>query len=277
MPEHSARSPWQQFWDRGGWWRSLLLVAGYYGLYQLGSIAFLPWLQATSDPTLRIVVGTALPIVLGAVLLLLFAISLGWLRSLFARQPVRGAGWMWIAVAVVLVTNLLRFATIDYGKAGAGTVAAWLFAGLAIGLAEELLTRGFVVKMLRSAGYREVSVALVSALLFAAMHAGNVLSGQSLFATLLQLLYTFAFGLCMYLALRATGSLIWPVLLHASTDPSIFLLTQYPAEGSLSKIAELGNFPVILVGIVLVFFVRGSQHDGRRPGAEATPVGQQAD
>lgn len=273
MPEHSARSTWQQFWDRGGWWRSLLLVAGYYGLYQLGSFAFLPWLQATSDPALQIVVGTALPILLGVVLLLLFAYSMGWLRHLFAKQSVRGAGWMWIAVGIVLVTNALRFATIDYGKAGAGIVAAWLFAGLAIGLAEELLTRGFVVKLMRNAGYREVAVALISSLLFATMHAGNLFSGQSLFATLLQLGYTFAFGVCMYLALRATGSLIWPVLLHASTDPAIFLLGQYPGESSLAKIAELGNIPVILVGIVLIFFVRGSQRDGRRPNVEAPPAG----
>lgn len=272
MPEHSARSPWQRFWDRGGWWRSLLLVAVYYGLYQLGSLAFLPWLQATGDPALQIVVGTAMPIVLGAVLLLLFAYSMGWLRALFAKQQVRGSGWMWIAVGIVLVTNVLRFATIDYGKAGAGIVAAWLCAGLAIGLAEELLTRGLVVKLMRNAGHRELHVALVSALLFAAMHAGNMFSGQSLFATLLQLVYTFAFGVCMYLALRVTGILIWPILLHASTDPSIYLLTQYPGDSSLAKIAELGNFPVILVGIVLVFFVRGSQGGGRRQNIEAAPI-----
>ncbi|MDI6022368.1 CPBP family intramembrane metalloprotease [Leucobacter sp. UT-8R-CII-1-4] len=272
MAEHMQRTQWQQFWDRGGWWRSLLLVAAYYGLYQLGSFAFLPLLQATSDPALQIVVGTALPIVLGALLLIAFAASLRWLPDVFGRQPVTGAGWMWIAVAIVLVTNVLRFATIDYGKAGASIVAAWLFAGLAIGLAEELLTRGFVVRFMRNAGYREVSVALVSALLFAAMHVGNMLSGQSLFATLLQLAYTFAFGLCMYLALRVTGSLIWPVLLHASTDPSVYLLTQYPGDSSLAKIAELGNVPVILVGIVLIFFVRGSQGDGRRLNNGATPA-----
>ena len=41
--------------------------------------------------------------------------------------------------------------------------------------------------------------------------------------TLIQLVYTFAFGICMYLTLRVTGNLIWPILLHASADPSTFL------------------------------------------------------
>ena len=32
----------------------------------------------------------------------------------------------------------------------------------------------------------------------------------------------------MYLTLRVTGNIIWPILLHASTDPSIFLFGLYP-------------------------------------------------
>ena len=42
----------------------------------------------------------------------------------------------------------------------------------------------------------------------------------------------------MYLALRVTGNIIWPILLHATTDPSIFLLTAYPGSGSLTPIAR---------------------------------------
>ena len=139
-----------------------------------------------------------------------------------------------------------------------------MVAGLFIGFAEETLTRGFVVNLMRKAGHRESSVALVSAAVFAALHAGNMLSGQSLFVTLLQLLYTFCFGICMYLALRVTGNLIWPILLHASTDPSIFLQTAYPAAGPLASIADLGNLPVIAIGLIALIFIRGrvTQGDG---------------
>lgn len=250
-------TPWRRFWERGGWWRSLLAVVAYYTLYQGGSFLFGPLLAGIDDPAMAVFVGTALPIALGGVILVVFAVSLGWLRELFGPQPIRGRGWMWIAVGVVLLFNVLRFATVDYAEAGAAMVIAWLVAGLFIGFAEETLTRGFVVNLMRRHGYREISVAVVSAALFAALHAGNLLSGQSPFATLLQLVYTFAFGLCMYLALRVTGHLIWPILLHASTDPSIFLQTAYPAEGALTGIAGLGNVGVIITGLVLLIFIRG--------------------
>ena len=248
---------WRRFWERGGWWRALLLVVAYYALYQLGSFAFLPLVTSTDDPAALTWFGTALPIALGGVLLVLFAWSVGWLRELFGPQPIRGRGWMWIAVAVVLVFNVLRFATIDYGAAGAGVVVAWVVAGLFIGFAEEVLTRGFVVNLMRKGGYREIVVALVSALLFALLHSGNLLSGQSPLATGFQLVYTFAFGILMYLSLRVTGNLIWPILLHATTDPSIFLQSAYPADGALTAIAAQGNIAVVIAGIVLLFFIRG--------------------
>ena len=253
----SGANGWQRFWNRGGWWRSLLLVVAYYALYQLGSLAFLPLLASTDDPAAQIWFGTVLPVALGGVILLAFAWSAGWLREVFGPQPIRGRGWMWIAVAVVLLFNVLHFASVDYGAAGAGVVIAWLAAGLCVGFAEELLTRGFVVNMMRKGGYREITVAVVSAALFAALHSGNLLSGQSLFATGFQLVYTFAFGILMYLSLRVTGSLIWPILLHATTDPSIFLQTAYPADTPLGGVAGLGNVVVIVVGLVLLIFIRG--------------------
>lgn len=255
MAELDAPSGWKRFWDRGGWWKALLVVAAYYVLYQLGGLLIslvLGGAQLEKDSALSLVVNTGLPILLGGVLLLIFAWSVGWTRELFARQPIRGRGWMWVAVAVVLATNLLRFIALDYDKAGIVMVLSWLLVGLFIGFAEEVLTRGLVVQLMRRAGYREIAVALVSAALFAAMHAGNIFDGQGALATIIQVGYTFAFGLLMYLAYRVTGRLIVPILLHASTDPSIFLLTAYPSEGPLAAFAGTGNIWVILAGIVLL-------------------------
>ncbi|SDT22766.1 CAAX protease self-immunity [Pseudarthrobacter equi] len=199
----------------------------------------------------------ALPVLVGCILLAFFGWSVGWLREIFARQPISGRGWMWIAVVAVLAFNVLRFATIDYNSAGLDIVATWLLAGLFVGFAEETLTRGFVINLLRRARYREIVVAVTSAAVFAGLHASNLLSGPSLFATAFQVLYTFAFGICMHLAYRLTGRLIVPILLHASTDPSIFLLTEYPTAGPLAIIAGLGNIVVIFVGLLSLFFIRG--------------------
>ncbi|MDF2561664.1 MAG: hypothetical protein K0R99_3110 [Microbacterium sp.] len=249
--------------EEGGWWRALLLTAAYFVLFQLLSLVFTPLAVNIQEPSSAagIAVFYVLPELVGAAILAAFTLSVGWWREIFGRQPIRGRGWMWIAIAVVLLFNILRFATIDYGSAGFEIVAAWLLAGLLIGFTEEVLTRGLVVNLMRKAGYREVVVAVVSAALFAGLHAGNLLNGQNLLATGFQLIYTFAFGILMYLALRVTGTIIAPILLHASTDPSIFLQIAYPTQGTLTAFAGFGNIAVIIAGFVTIFFIRGRVGD----------------
>lgn len=261
----STPHAWKRFWEQGGWWRALLLTAVYFALFQLLSLALAPLAKEVTDPagTAGVAVFYLLPEIIGAALLAAFTLSVGWWRELFARQPIRGRGWMWIAVVVVLLFNILRFATIDYGKVGFDVVLTWLLTGLFIGLTEEVLTRGLVVNLMRKAGHKEIAVALVSAALFAFLHAGNLLSGQELIPTLIQVLYTFAFGILMYLALRVTGTLIAPILLHASTDPSIFLLTAYPSASPVTPFAAFGNIAVIVAGLVMLFFIRGRVQDAQ--------------
>jgi membrane protease YdiL (CAAX protease family) len=264
MTESTTAAPttgWRGFWNRGGFWKAALAVVAYVALYDgISYFVLRPLLQgvvgSASDAAL-LWLTYVLPIGIGCLLLVAFAASVGWLRELFGPQPIGGRGWMWIAVAVVVVFDALNFASIDYAKTGAATVIAWLVAGLTIGFAEEVLTRGFVVNLMRKAGHREIAVAAASAGLFAALHLSNLLSGQSLVATLVQVPYTFGFGVLMYLALRVTGNLIWPILLHAATDPSIFMHIGAPVPGTLTSLAALGNPAVTIVGIILLFFVRG--------------------
>ncbi|MFF1876966.1 CPBP family intramembrane glutamic endopeptidase [Leifsonia sp. NPDC058230] len=264
------RSPWKRFWDRGGWWKALLVVAAYYGLYQLAALLISLAFGHLIDKDdvfangLSVFFGVAASILVGSILLVIFALSLGWLKELFGRQPIRGSWWMWIGVAVVLVFNVLRFASVDYAGWNVGAVIAVLFTGLCVGFAEELLIRGFAVNLLRRAGYGERSVMLLSSLIFAALHSGNLLMGQNLVTVAFTVVYTFAFGITMYVALRVTGNLIWPILLHASTDPSLILLAgDIDATGGnlhpgpLAGVAGLGNIAVMIFAIIPLIFVRG--------------------
>jgi membrane protease YdiL (CAAX protease family) len=275
-----AKSGWKRFWDRGGWWKALLFVAVYYGVYlALGNLIVAPLFSdffGEEGTASYILLTTALPIFLACVVLVVFAISIGWLKELFGPQPIRGSWWMWIAVAVVVVFNVIHLFTIDYAEAGIDVVGSWLLTGLFIGFAEEVVTRGFVVNLMRRAGHREILVALASAGLFAAMHLGNVFTTtQGLSATLFQVGYTFFFGICMYLALRVTGTLIAPILLHASTDPTIFLSTEYSTGGGLAAFGGFGNIVVIFTGLVLVFFIRGRvAKDAYGVPADAFGVGE---
>ena len=259
MNETIRTSAWARFWNEGRWWKAVILVVVYFVLYQLAGLSMLPFASSAGEPTSAsyILIFYAVPILLGCVILVIFGASVGWLRGIFARQPIGGRGWMWIAIVVVLLFNILHFLSIDYAAAGLDFVLTWLLAGLFIGFAEEVLTRGYVVRIMRDAGHPEIVVALVSAALFALLHAGNLLGGQDLVPTLIQLVYTFFFGILMYLAMRVTRTIIAPILLHASTDPAIFLQAAFPAEGPLGSVAGLGNIVVIVVGLVLVFFIRG--------------------
>lgn len=267
-------SAWRRFWERGDWWRGVLLAAVYYGVYQLLSLLVGAvfgtegGIRGEEGSPMDVFIGTGLPIVLGAVVLLAFAASLGWLGELFGPQPVRGRRWMWVGIGVVLAINLSALGSLDVADAGGALIASWLLTGLFVGLAEELLTRGLVVNLMRKAGRGEIAVALVSAAVFAALHAGNFFtSDQGLATTATQVIYTFFFGIVMYLALRLTGRLIWPILLHASTDPSLSLFAEHPAEGNpLVIIPSLSTYLVIITGAVLLVVFIVSERPDRPAG-----------
>jgi len=59
------------------------------------------------------------------------------------------------------------------------------------------------------------------------------------------------------------GTIIAPILLHASTDPSIFLQTTYPTDNPLGAFGSLGNIVVVLAGVVLliVFIITQRRSD----------------
>lgn len=276
MAEQS--SAWKRFWNRGGIWRALLLAAVYLGVYEL--IGFLIGLvvhvedgrHGGTDSAASVFFGTALPLIITSLLLLGFAASVGWLKELFSRQSLGGRRWMWIALIVVLVINVAALLVIDYGKAGIPLVGTWLFAGLFVGLVEELVTRGFVVNLMRKGGHGEIAVALASAGIFAALHFTNLFtSDQGLGTTLVQIVYTFAFGICMYLILRVTRTLIAPMLVHASTDPSIFLFGEFPTTGNpLMLLPTLSTYIVIVTGFILLIVFLVSERRRRRAEVAAS-------
>jgi len=269
MDDVTRTSGWAAFWNRGGWWRALLAAVVYLVLYvaagQLVGRLFGDRVD-TGDlfgSTDSVLFGLFLPLALGAVVLVAFVASLGWFRPLFAPQPVRGRWWMWLAPFFVTVAVVLRLLGIDYAAYGAGVVAVTFVSGALIGFVEEILTRGIAVKMLRDSGKSEWVVMVLSSLIFALLHSVNALSGQELFVVAATVGFTFAFGVCMYLTLRVTGNLIWPMVLHGLYDPTLFLATggidttTGGQEHVLLTLAAPANFLFIAVALVALVAVRG--------------------
>ncbi|WP_127792527.1 CPBP family intramembrane glutamic endopeptidase [Agromyces sp. LHK192] len=278
-PQHVAPAPepanaWSRFWNRGGWWRALLITVVYIVVYQLLGLLVGTLFGGLVDPDdqladpASIFFGIALPILLAGGLLLLFVWSVGWLPGIFGRQPIEGRPWMWIAVVLVVVPIVIRLFATNWSAYSVAVVFTMLFLGLCIGFAEELITRGVGVNLLRAGGYSERVVMVISSALFGLMHSVNVLSGQPVLNVAITVVYAFGFGAMMYLSMRVTGSVVWAMLLHAATDPTTILVTGgVDAHGAtagadgLVTIAGLFNYAYIVLAIVAIFLVKGRVKD----------------
>jgi hypothetical protein len=257
------------FMDRGGLWRFLLVLVVYFAVY-LGAGLVTARLGGhyTDDDLLSslgsVFVQVTAALVVGAVVLVALSVHLGWTHELFGRQPIYRSWWMWIAPLVVLTPIVLRVLGIDWGGPSPGVVALVLLTGLLIGFVEELTFRGLGVKMLRDGGHGEWTVAALSSLLFALSHGVNLLGGQSLRTVGPTVLYTFAFGVLMYLSLRSIGFLAGAMVLHGLTDPTSILasggidkVTDQVSSDPLVTAAGVFTAALIVIGLVLLAFVRG--------------------
>jgi len=284
MNDPATASGWRGFWSRGGLWWAVLLAGVYLALY-LGAGRLIGGVfgdrvdrqDLFSSPG-SVFFGLTAGLLVGSAILAAFVISVGWFRPLFARQPVRGSWWMWIAPLIVVAAIVLRLLGIDYTRYSGAVVALSLFTGLFIGFAEEILTRGIVVKMLRDAGKSEWVVMVLSSLVFALLHASNVFSGMPVLTVALTLAFTFGFGVLMYLTLRVTGNLIWPMLIHGMYDPSLFLATggideaHSGTDSVFLVLAGPANIVIVLVAVVALVLVRGrAQPDPSRVDRSPLP------
>jgi magnesium-transporting ATPase (P-type) len=115
------------FLDRGGFWRLMLVVLVYLAIY-LGA----GWVASQIAPDavkadLLSSVGSVFfhltfGLIVGAVVLVISLSATGWWRDLFARQPIGGSRWMWIAVIIIATPVVLRL----FGMTTAGTPpASW--------------------------------------------------------------------------------------------------------------------------------------------------------
>ena len=283
--EHAGQGGWRGFWNRGGWWKAFGLAVVYVAVYEgLGLLLSVPFGQYVDTENIlatpaSVFFGIALPILLGGIVLLLFVWSLGWFREIFGRQPLTGSWWMWIGLALLLIPIALRVAGTNWSAYSSGVILTMLFTGLCIGLAEELLTRGLAVNLLRRAGYGEKAVMLLSSLIFALMHSVNAFT-QPLLTVGLTVVYAFTFGIMMYLVLRVTGSIIWPMLVHAATDPTTILGTGgVDAHGAnagsdgLISLAGSFNFVYIVFAIIAIIFVKGKVYPDRHPSLRHADAG----
>lgn len=271
QPETQTRGGLKGFFDKGGFWPLLVVVVAYFAVYiPAGGVVARLADRSYSENDLLSSVETIFiqltgGLIVGSIVLLAFTTFLGWNGQIFGRQPIYRSRWMWLAPIIVLTPITLRVLGIDWGGRGLSVSLMMMATGLLIGFSEELLFRGIGVKMLRSGGHREWSVAAITSLLFGFSHTANLISGAQLTTVLATVPYTIAFGVLMYLSMRVIGFLAAAMILHGLTDPTTFLATgglpddvdPTAVTGLLSIAGLYGTWLVVISGFILAFFIRG--------------------
>jgi membrane protease YdiL (CAAX protease family) len=227
------------------------IFGGYAVLFTLALLAIGIDYDEIADSTSNVLQAIVTPVWVGAAGLLALTAYLGWWRQVF-RDDERSPRWTLLIPAFMALGIAAGLATADWGARDASFIA-WLLVGtIAVGIAEETLTRGLLLTALRG-GMGEVGAWFWSSLLFGFLHGANIVLGQDVGPTLQQIAFAFVFGSVLYAARRSTGTLLVPIVLHALWDFTTFM----GSEGDVSAAQGLQGF--ISYAAVILFIVAATK------------------
>lgn len=158
----------------------------------------------------------------------------------------------WIGVSFFALYN------VDFSAYSPGVIMLVIVASLAIGVNEEIVTRGLLLVGLRNSGFAEWKAWLVTVVVFSLLHLVNMFGGDNVSIVLV----TITGGTILYVSRRVFNNLFVPIGLHALYDTAFYLLTGVYLTGeSLPDEVldiQLGSFLVLLAATILfLFFGRG--------------------
>lgn len=220
----------------------------------------------------NLVKAVLIPIGIGAFGLAFLGGRLGWSREAMSERP-SGPRWMLAIPALIALSALITTANAGFSGLDAGFLIVLVVSVLFVGFSEELLTRGLALVGFRRGGRPEVQVWLFTSLLFGLIHGLNLITGQGLGDTAVQIGFAFVFGSVLYVVRRATGLLVVCMLLHAFWDFSVFLSDGEggaATTGSASGIAGVISYVAVIIAAIALFkfFRRGGGSERRSPRRE---------
>lgn len=174
----------------------------------------------------------------------------GWLRSIFEKQPPSSLPKLfWLIPACWFGMCLAHLAGSPWPSFDATYIVVLAFAMILVGFNEEILFRGILAHGARGPGpWSEARAMLVSSLGFGLFHLPNALGGQALGATLFQVGYAFVMGIALFVSMRLSRTILFPVALHALWDFSTFTSkSQTPGDVAALVTAALTLAIVILI------------------------------
>ncbi|ROQ58928.1 membrane protease YdiL (CAAX protease family) [Rathayibacter sp. PhB152] len=235
---------------------------------------------AGADDTLDFVIGTWLPVGVLIVIGLLFARRAGWLREAWtAPSPfTERRRWWLLAIPVVLAVQTVQLLlAVPWAERALPMVLVYLVGCLLIGFGEELYFRGLFRVAVRG-HHGELAALLITSVAFGLGHvAGYLLNGVPLPATAVAVAFLAMDGAIFYGALRATGTLWVPILLHGLGDFARFLQQggdDQSAAPEVSGDAFTALVEYILIGLSIALVVsvaRSGRRERKARRAAAVP------
>lgn len=210
--------------------------------------------------------GIVVPVGAAAVFVAATTTYLRWWRPVLRDTPT-GPRWLLILPITVFLTSLGTLLSKGFDGIEAQFLLTLALGTLFVGFGEEIAARGIGVVALRgSTG--EVGVWFFTSLLFGALHSINVLYGQSLTETAVQIVFASLLGSVLYVIRRVTGTLVVCILLHAFWDFATFTADASTGDANAFAALALFQYVAIIVGIWgLVLVLRRVRADLTRQSA----------
>lgn len=193
------------------------------------------------------------PVVAGFIVTLGFIAFYGWWRPAIVEQRKLGRGVLAIPIIAVVVA-VLNLVFGDFSTVTLPMVLVMAVCFLLVGFNEETINRGLLIVALRTR-FGETGVWMLSTAMFAVFHLPGAFFGVNEFIGF-QVSVALGMGSVFYLTRRATGSLVFAMLLHALWDFSSFA-AHVPYLGLASPV--LGLAAVIVALVVLARERRASR------------------
>lgn len=223
----------------------LLYVALVAAIWAVNGVDY----ETVADSSDTVLKGIVIPVGVGAVFLAVAASWLNWWRPAMVEETRSGPRWGLVVPALLIVMALSGVVTIDFGAASTATLLLLALGTGLVGFSEELLTRGLMIVGFRGT-LSEGWVWFLSSLLFGLLHGLNVFFGQSIGATLYQVLFAFLLGTAFYVTRRITGLLVVNMVIHAIWDFGA-LGTEH-SGGDSSPIGGVLLWPTAILAFVVL-------------------------
>ena len=173
-------------------------------------------------------------------LLFYFSWKRKWTYYGFKREMKRANWILYLPLLIILIVLCLQ----GFSSQPIEIIIFYIGFAILIGFVEESIYRGIMIKILLPLGI--LPAILTSSILFSVTHMLNLLSGQSLGQTGLQLAYSFLIGIVLAQLFIKTGNIFPLILFH-----SLHNLIQFLGSGGSS--ATLDTIVISILAVTVIW------------------------